>query len=317
MSQAEVPWVVVWGYGADIRATVQMLTVRQNGEVRRYSLDSFRHLLVAGGHTMQTAAIGHLLDKGIAVTFYDAHGMPEGVLHPAGFAGYPLRSMQKAAPVHKYAMAVVTAAYGARMRFLHELAEQKEDGLYYKGELEILTDVGRELEFLITMPEIARAFLLCKNMYYEILSRVVPEELGYHRRERPPYTDPVNALFSYGYAILSANIALAVEGAGLDPALGMLYGSVLPAGRMRSAGVLDLLETAATPMVDRAVVGMAIDGMLAGGFEVNSRCLLAEPVLREMNRRLKDSIDQRVINENVCAYAEAIQTGSSCVLRFG
>ncbi len=317
MNPAEVPWVVVWGYGADIRATVQTLTIRQSGEVRRYPLDSLRHLLIAGGHTMQTAAIGHLLDKEIAVTFYDAHGIPEGMLHPAGFAGYPLRPMQKAAPVHKYAMAVITAAHGARMRFLHELAERTDGGLYYKGELEILTDAARELEFLVTMPEIVRAFLLCKNMYYEILSRVVPEELGYHRREKPPYADPVNALFSYGYAILSANITLAIEGAGLDPALGMLYGSVLPAGRRRAAGILDLLEAAATPMVDRAVVGMAADGMLADGFEVSSRCLLTEPVLTEMNRRLAASIDQRVINENVCAYAEAIQTGSACALRFG
>ncbi len=314
LMEPEVPWVTVWGYGADIRATPQTLIVREKSVKSAYPLSSFRHLLIAGGHTLETAAVAHLINRNISVSFFDVHGEPVGFIRPSGYEAYSLKSCQRNLPVHSSAMSVITSALKSRMMYLNELASGREDGLFYKGELEILNDASRELEFLITLPELGRIFSLTRNMYYEILSRVVMPELEYRRREKPPYMDPVNAMFAHGYAVLYASIAVAATGAGLDPEVGSLYGRVIPAGKTRGACVMDLMEPAMTSMVDRVVVDMVSEGRLHRQYEVSSRCILSERLMREFNRRLAVSIDSAVIDRNVMMYADGVSNGSVCSL---
>ncbi|MDV0442880.1 CRISPR-associated endonuclease Cas1 [Methanocorpusculaceae archaeon Cs1] len=307
----DVSWVTVWGYGSDIRATQKMLIVRDKSAKTAYPLSSLQHLLVVGGHTLETAAISHLIANNISVSFFDIHGEPVGSIRPFGGDACPLRSAQKNLPIHSSAMSVITSAVKSRMMYLNELASGRDDGLFYKGELEILSDASRELEFLITLPELGRIFTLTRNMYYEILSRTVAPEFGYHRREKPPYVDPINAMFAHGYAVLYASISVAAAGAGLDPEIGALYGSVVPTGKNRGGCVLDIMEPLMTPMVDRVVVGMATEDRLSHRYEVSSRCIMSERLMKEFNLRLAESVDSAVINRNVRMYADAVSNGGS------
>ena len=307
----QVPWITVWGYGADIRATRGTLIIREGTSRRSYPLSSVCRLLIAGGHTLETAAVAHLLANNISISFFDVHGRPVGEIRPPGCDAYPLRSAQKSLPQHRFAMSVIVSSLKSRLSYLNELGSGRADGLYYKGELEFLTDASRELEFLITLPELARVFSLTRNMYYEILSRVVAPELGYRRREKPPYQDPVNAMFSHGYAVLYASTAVSVAGAGLDPAVGALYGGVVPLGKNRSACVQDIMEPLMTPMVDRVVLEMAQEGFLAGRYEISSRCLLSEKLMAEFTGRLAESVDSDEIDRAVFAYADAVARNCS------
>lgn len=309
--KSEVPWVTVWGYGADIRATRGTLTIREGMSRRSYPLSSIRHLLIAGGHTLETAAIAHLTANNIYVSFFDIHGEPVGAILPPGYSTYPLRSAQKNIPVHRFAMSVIVSSLKSRMQYLNELGSNRADGLYYKGECEILADASHELEFLITLPELARVFLLTRNMYYEILARVAAPELGYRRREKPPYLDPINAMFSHGYAVLYASTAVSAIGAGLDPEIGSLYGTVIPPGKNHSACIMDIMEPLMTSMVDRVVIDMAQEGVIAGRYEISSRCLLSEKLMVEFNRRLANSIDSEIIDRAVANYANAATSGGS------
>jgi len=306
-----VPWVIVWGYGANIRATRGTLTIREGSSRRSYPLSSIRHLLIAGGHTFETAAVAHLTANKISVSFFDVHGEPTGMVRPLGYPACPLRSAQKNIPVHRFAMSVIVSSLQSRMRYLNELGSGREDGLYYKGELEILTDASCELEFLITLPELARIFSLTRNMYYEILSRVAAPELGYRRREKPPYQDPINAMFAHGYAVLYASTAVSVIGAGLDPEIGSLYGPVIPPKMNRSVCVMDIMEPLMTPMVDRVAMDMVQEGIVAGQYEISSRCLLSENLMKEYNHRLASSIDSDALDRAVAEYADAVVSSSS------
>ncbi|MDR0438930.1 MAG: CRISPR-associated endonuclease Cas1 [Methanocalculaceae archaeon] len=308
----ETPWVIVWGYGSDIRATRRILTIRKGTSRRSYPLSSIRHLLIAGNHTLETAAIEHLLANNIPVSFFDVHGESVGAIQPPGYSAPPLRSAQKNVPIHRFAMSVIVSSLKSRMRYLNELGSGCVDGLYYKGELEILTDASHELEYLITLPELVRVFSLTRNMYYEILSRVVAPELGYLRREKPPYLDPVNAMFSHGYAVLYANIAVSVVGAGLDPEIGSLYGHAISLGKNRRACVMDIMESLMTSMVDRVVIDMAQRGLIDGRYEISSRCLLSEKLMTEFNICLTDSINSDVIDQAVMNYINAVKFGSGC-----
>jgi len=76
---------------------------------------------------------------------------------------------------------------------------------------------------------------------------------GFHfdgRNRRPPM-DPVNALLSFGYTILSNAVEAAVSVVGLDAFLGALHAPA--AGR--PSLVCDLVEEFRAPVVDALVVG--------------------------------------------------------------
>lgn len=68
------------------------------------------------------------------------------------------------------------------------------------------------------------------------------------RKRRPP-TDPVNAMLSLFYTVLSSDCASALEGVGLDPYVGFMHGD--RPGRQSLA--LDLMEELRPVVVDRFV----------------------------------------------------------------
>jgi CRISPR/Cas system-associated endonuclease Cas1 len=78
----------------------------------------------------------------------------------------------------------------------------------------------------------------------------------------------VNAMFSHGYAVLYATFALACTGAGLDLSRGALYGVVEPVPGGGGACVLDLMEPAMVPMVDRVIVKWQPGELLRGGMRL-------------------------------------------------
>lgn len=72
-----------------------------------------------------------------------------------------------------------------------------------------------------------------------------------NRNRRPP-TDPINAMLSLGYSLLANDCASALEGVGLDSAVGFLH--ALRPGRNSLA--LDLMEEMRAYVVDRLVISL-------------------------------------------------------------
>jgi CRISPR-associated endonuclease Cas1 len=183
---------------------------------------------------------------------------------------------------------------------LERLGEAPGPEILYRGELEFLqTSVG-ELEFLVKLDEIRRLFSLSTDMYYEILSRTLPPELGFRRRTRRPHQDPVNAMLSFGYAMLFSQCMRAVCGANLDPDLGMLHEG---SGSL----VYDLIEPLKPGMVDDAVFELARRGLHEGDFEHGDhRCHLSEGIVERLLSKLYVSVKGEDIEEMVARFREAL-----------
>ncbi|HJJ42165.1 MAG TPA: CRISPR-associated endonuclease Cas1 [Methanocorpusculum sp.] len=307
-------WITVWGYGSIIKATSNSLLVTKNGKTRRYDLKDINHVLICGGHDLKTSSLKYFSENGISVSFFDAHGMPTGSIYES--SANSLANLQKSIPVHKFALASIKYANEARFMYIHELSEKSESGLYYKGEFDVFSSARTEINYLITLQELGRAFSLIKNMYYEILSRVVPESLGFKKRDAPPYKDPVNVLLSHGYSVLNANVAVACAGAGLDLSRGTLYGEVIPELK-RNGCVKDIAEPASVSMVDKTVIDFVKDGLDENCYEITpQKCILSNELLSRFDDMLKLSVDTSEIEENVKMYANALKNGSDPVFHF-
>ena len=302
-----VNWITVWGYGADITAAGNTLFIRKKDEnvPAKYPLNEVSHLLIAGDNILHTAVIGKCQEHGIPISFFDIRGKPAGCL----FKGTPRFSgAQDKVPVLAYAKAVVESSLEARMRYLHELAE-KQGKFYLKGEFELLAQARSDISYAGTVSELARLFSVTRNMYYEILSRAVPADLGYKRRIEFSFADPVNTLLSKGYAALYATVHAACIGAGLDPAKSMIFGKSIPCSG--KACVCEIMEPALVPMVDRVVIGLAKEGLLSDAKLSGSRWIFSEKADSAFSKRLAESIDRFCIESNVRAYAESVAAGKA------
>lgn len=106
------------------------------------------------------------------------------------------------------------------------------------------------------------------RVYFEnfnLLIRQQHETFFMSTRSRRPPLDPLNALLSFVYAILTNDMVSALEGVGLDPAVGFLH--VDRPGRPSLA--LDLVEEFRTLIADRLVLSLInLKQVQGSGFEV-------------------------------------------------
>jgi CRISPR-associated protein Cas1 len=86
--------------------------------------------------------------------------------------------------------------------------------------------------------------------YFGVLGILLKQNLGFEKRVRRPPTDPVNALLSFGYTLLTNQVASAVNLVGLDPYVGFLHGSKYG----KPALALDLVEEFRPLVVDSLVL---------------------------------------------------------------
>ncbi len=300
----KIPWHAIWGYGAHIKSTPGLLYVQKRSQQSSYSIDAINHLLLVGGHTIQTATINRLLEKGGSISFFDAHGTPLGTLTPFGSnRNEETCCLQSSTPSHRYIIEFVRSSLQSRLLWLEELDTTLDSGLFYRGEHDFLIQARDEIEYLVRIEEIRRLHTLSTNMYYEILSRMLPSELEYRRRTKRPHFDPVNAMLSFGYALLFGNACVAIIGAHLNPDSGLLN---------QGAGgfVYDIIEPLKRTMVDSTVFELAKESITADDYELSqTRCVLSDELISRLLERLYTTIDQRIIDANVCAYLNSIEKG--------
>lgn len=101
--------------------------------------------------------------------------------------------------------------------------------------------------------------------YFEVFDVMLGSEVfRFEKRSRRPPENAVNAMLSFGYALLVADCVAALNTAGLDPAVGYLH----PERSARPALALDLMEELRAPWVDRMVLAMVRRGQVdPGDFE--------------------------------------------------
>ncbi|KAF5052151.1 CRISPR-associated endonuclease Cas1 [anaerobic digester metagenome] len=292
-----VDWLVVPGSGAHIRSGPGRLIVSQHDRVTEYDLDHLSHLLLAGRHTIQTATVARLVRHGVRISFLDPDGEPVGVLRGAGEPERGrLARLQERLPSHGVALSISAYTAHARLGLLGEMGAD-----FYTGELDVLRELVAELPNLIRLQELRRAHRLVGDMYYEIVARSLPADLGFRRRTRPPYLDPVNALLSLSYGLLSAGILASCIGARLDPSIG-------PLSQGERGLVYDLGDCFRTEMVDRTLFFLLKGGLQTNAFDRTAdRCQLSEVLVQEVARHLRTSIDQARIDRQVELYVGVLE----------
>ncbi|PKG33771.1 MAG: CRISPR-associated endonuclease Cas1 [Methanoregula sp.] len=304
-SMVDYPWVSVSGFGAHIKSTRKHLIIQKKTTTEHYPLEEISHLLIVGGHTIHSAAISQLVRNGVYITFFDPDGTPVGMIRPFSSGnGEKCSERQRSLPRQRYAIRIAQASIKSRLFTIERIQESQESSLLYEGELELLHKSLDELEYLIKLDEIRRLHKLSSDMYYEILSRSLPPDLGFRRRTLRPQVDPVNAMLSFGYSLLFGTCSVAVIGALLNPDLGLLHEGC-------GGLVNDLIEPLKAGTVDPLVLQMAGESLTDSDFErTHDRCMLSDTLISAMMKSFYTAQVSDRVNEQVNNFSRALETGT-------
>jgi CRISPR-associated protein Cas1 len=130
------------------------------------------------------------------------------------------------------------------------------------------------------------------NFSRMLKSDALPSEWDFQNRNRRPPKDPINALLSFGYAMLAKESTIAVAAEGFDPYWGFYHHP----RHGRPALALDLMEEFRTSVVDSAVITAINTGMVRqGDFEIaKAGCAMKPAARKAFIRAYEGRLDQLV-----------------------
>jgi CRISP-associated protein Cas1 len=219
-------------------------------------------VVVGTGAGISPDLLGALMDASVYVSFFTSGGKFQGRCEGMPGGGIVLRRAHHAAACDpqkklRLAQAFVIGKVASQRRQLRRAARESD------GELQ--TDLDHSANHLAAMSRratqvdsVAEARGVegaAASEYFGVFGKLIkPNDAGFAftTRSRRPPKDPVNALLSFGYALLMRDCAAALAGTGLDPALGFLHED--RPGRLGLA--LDLMEELRVPVVDRLVLSL-------------------------------------------------------------
>jgi CRISPR-associated protein Cas1 len=228
----------------------------------RVPLIKVDHVVVEGNVTLTTPVLHAFLDNNIEISFLSYYGNFKGALSTGFSKNSLLRVAQHRAhndPEQRLNLAkrFVTGKL-ANMRTLlmryNRKDEEDELGRQVRAIEQAIKAAGHmdAVERLIGQEGIASA------AYFSCFAKLLKQDMGFRGRFRRPPTDPVNALLSYGYTILTSKIASIIHSVGMDPHVGYLHTSQYG----RPALALDLVEEFRPIVVDSVVLTVINNRML-------------------------------------------------------
>ncbi len=210
-------------------------------------------VVLIGCPQMTFPLLHQLIRKEIPIVFLSSRGRWLATLESAvhGNALRRVRQYQVSQDTFlacQIARALVVAKIRNMRRHLQRLAaprkQSQEDA--QQSVMTQLMSLQSRIENVDTLDEIRGYEGAATACYFQRLGSFFPPQISFHGRSRRPPRDPANALLSWTYGIVSAEIESAIRLAGLDPAIGFLH--ELDYGR--PSLVYDLIEPLRAPFCD-------------------------------------------------------------------
>ncbi len=229
----------------------------------RIPLLKIDEVVVLGEITLTASALHLLLERDIEVTFLSHYGQFKGRLSPSFSKNAILRLAQYRAHQDMEKRCELARRFVIGKRSLEQLTGLIRDlqslSLRQPSGLKLLAGgdqriEGTPLETIIGMEGAGSA------AYFRCFGKLLsdPKHWPFPGRVKRPPTDPVNALLSFGYALLANKVASAVQLVGFDHFVGYLHSTFYG----RPALALDLMEEFRPVIVDSMVIELLNHRML-------------------------------------------------------
>jgi CRISPR-associated protein Cas1 len=258
--------VYVQGHGYSVGLKGEVLEIRSKGKVvREVRLMEIAQLSLFGNVQLTAQALRELAAREVPIVHLSYGGWLNAVTTPPPHKNIDLRRRQFAAAADqavcvRVARALVTGKIRNTRTLLRRNARELPEGVLYQ--LAIMRRRAGSAESLEQLLGIEGA---AAREYFTHFARMFKPgndedapAFEFSSRNRRPPRDPVNALLSFLYALLTKEMIVTLVGVGFDPYLGFYhqprYG--------RPALALDLMEEFRPLVADSVAIGLINNGEL-------------------------------------------------------
>ncbi len=255
-------------YGAYLKKKGNRFVVTSKEKSEEYSADKVEQVMVLKGAAVSTDAIELAMEKGIDIVCLNRIGRPYARMYPCKLGGTTLtrRNQLMVYSSHKgttFAKSFVRAKMKNMGYFLKTLGKSRDNKSLKEAGNDILKFSGRIKGLYGNIDKIRDELLGIEGesskIYFATLSQILSPEVYSGLRSRRPPGDIFNALLGYGYGILYSEVEKGCIISGLDPYLGFLHTDRYGKPSM----VLDLIEEFRQPIVDRAMITLAVRNQIS------------------------------------------------------
>ena len=249
--------------GCAIKKTGErILVMKENDVLRDIPLIHLGQVVICGNVSLTTPVMQTLLHEGIPVVFLSAYGRYHGALTPQVSRNSILRTAQHRVSTNEAQCLELSKAFVhgklANMRtMLQRRKWQAPDSTDSTLEpllanIKAIQAMEKRVDTATDIPELLGLEGNASAAYFGSFNFMLKEEMGFdfQRRSRRPPADPTNALLSFAYSLLTADISSAIQVVGLDPYVG--YFHQLKYGKPCLA--LDLMEEFRSIIADSVVI---------------------------------------------------------------
>lgn len=284
--------------GARVGKSKKVLIVRKSGEeIGRARLKDVSQLVLLGNVSVSAQALHLLCEASIPVAHFSSGHWFYGITHGMGLRNAFDRRAQfetAADPLRCLAFArSIVEAKGANQRTLigrNVKPRPKDVGAAMRALLKKVPHAGSPEELLGLEGGIAAHYFGAFGR--ALKPRDFESQWEFRDRNRRPPRDPVNALLSFGYAMLAKECTIALMTEGLDPWWGLFHRP----RHGRPALALDLMEEFRPLIADSAVLTAVNTGMVTRRNFTRSKagCMLGPKGRKAFLRAYEARMDQLV-----------------------
>lgn len=251
--------------GAALRKDGENLVAEVEGEERaRVPFHMLASVVVFGGIYVSPALMAAAAGAGISLVLLDRNGRFQARVEGPVTGNVLLRRAQYKAsdsPVEIVRSIVIGKVMNQRSVLMRSLRDYGDD--YTEVDRQAMVTVTDRLSRIVRRAELSDHTLdmlrgsegEAANLYFSVFDHLIrspDKQLRWTVRSRRPPLDPVNALLSFLYTLLTHDCRSACESVGLDPAVGFLHRD--RPGRPSLA--LDLMEEMRPIMADRLALSL-------------------------------------------------------------
>lgn len=235
----------------------ETIVIKQGGEkLGQFPAISISNILCFGQVSVSPFLMGYCGEQGIGLSFYSEYGKFLARVEGKQTGNVLLRRSQyRWADSEEQSLSIARLMVAAKIAngravLMRELRNHGENGLLSQTVSKLATSL-RRAQHAQSISESMGIEGDAASSYFGVFNELLRgSNFHFKGRIRRPPTDPVNALLSYIYTLITHECASALQGVGLDPYVGFLHQD--RPGRVSLA--LDLLEEFRAPWADRFVL---------------------------------------------------------------
>jgi CRISPR-associated endonuclease Cas1 len=271
--------------------------------VEKVGMGRVEQLNLMGSIQVTTQAMQACLRTNTPVCYFSSSGWFYGLAHPISRPQVHRRTAQHDAHGTHEALEIARTIVADKIYNARVLLRRNADALP-DGTLDRLARLYDDAESADDSDALLGLEGRAGRLYwqgFDALVSSVHDAFEMDGRNRRPPEDPVNALLSYGYALLIKDCKLAIDGVGLDTYMGLFHAP----GRGKPALALDLMEVFRPLVVDSVVLRLVRRGDVQPDDFVGAEQAVAmekpakRALVREYERRMETTVTHPVFGYDI------------------